>query len=310
MTLEHIKQVLEVEKTGSINQAANNLFLSQSALSLSIKSLESELGKRLFIQNTKGVVPTPFGKTVFSYMHTVQSQMDQIQALGRNSASRNSLSIKIADNGFQFVSNICAKLYNSYKTSGIRIELFDCTGDGTLDMVSNQLVELGVFRFWSCYRPFYLKQFSAKSIQFYPLTKKPLCIAIGKGNPLYYSDKASITPQELINFPMVMHEYMDSGPYSDILDKLNLGQSSNRIITSSRAVIYDFLARTDAYYLNSYLQDFYYSPTQNEYAEHTGIRSLILEDTNIVSEIGWVKHISYSPTPIANDFINLLNQFS
>lgn len=40
MTLEQVRHVLEVEKAKSINQAANNMFLSQSALSLSIKALE------------------------------------------------------------------------------------------------------------------------------------------------------------------------------------------------------------------------------------------------------------------------------
>ena len=39
MTLEQVRHVLEVEKAKSINQAANNMFLSQSALSLSIKGV-------------------------------------------------------------------------------------------------------------------------------------------------------------------------------------------------------------------------------------------------------------------------------
>ena len=37
MTLTQFKYVLEVEKMGSINHAANNLFVSQSVLSTSIK---------------------------------------------------------------------------------------------------------------------------------------------------------------------------------------------------------------------------------------------------------------------------------
>lgn len=62
MTLEQVRHVLEVEKAKSINQAANNMFLSQSALSLSIKALEQEFGQDIFIRNSKGVALTPFGR--------------------------------------------------------------------------------------------------------------------------------------------------------------------------------------------------------------------------------------------------------
>ena len=67
MTLEQVRHVLEVEKAKSINQAANNMFLSQSALSLSIKALEQEFGQDIFIRNSKGVALTPFGRINISH---------------------------------------------------------------------------------------------------------------------------------------------------------------------------------------------------------------------------------------------------
>lgn len=48
MTLTQFKYVLEIAKAGSVNQAANNLFVSQSVLSNSIKALENELGQKVF----------------------------------------------------------------------------------------------------------------------------------------------------------------------------------------------------------------------------------------------------------------------
>lgn len=48
MTLTQFKYVLEIAKAGSVNQAANNLFVSQSVLSNSIKALENELGQKIF----------------------------------------------------------------------------------------------------------------------------------------------------------------------------------------------------------------------------------------------------------------------
>lgn len=42
MTLNQLKYVIEIARTGSINKAASNLFISQPVLSASIKSLETE----------------------------------------------------------------------------------------------------------------------------------------------------------------------------------------------------------------------------------------------------------------------------
>ena len=53
---------LEVQKTGSITQAANNLFMSQPTLSKAIKELELLLGFAVFERSSKGVVPTQKGQ--------------------------------------------------------------------------------------------------------------------------------------------------------------------------------------------------------------------------------------------------------
>lgn len=229
MTLEQVRHVLEVEKAKSINQAANNMFLSQSALSLSIKALEQEFGQDIFIRNSKGVALTPFGRTFISYVRPIQLQINQLYSLRKGNAARHMLSLKVASNGFRFVSSVLAQIYQKYKSMGIRIENFDCVGDDALDMVSDKLVEIGVIRFWSCYKPLYYKQFEAKSLQFFSMAKKPLCVLVGRGSPLYTLEQNSISAEELAGYPMVMHDYMDCGPYSDILDRLGLAWLCPRI---------------------------------------------------------------------------------
>ena len=44
MNLLHLKYAVEIEKTGSITKAANNLFMGQPNLSKAIKELENEIG--------------------------------------------------------------------------------------------------------------------------------------------------------------------------------------------------------------------------------------------------------------------------
>ena len=64
MTFQQMQYVLEVYRTGSISGAAKKLFVGQSSVSLSISSLEKELGYPVFIRVKNGVVPTPRGREV------------------------------------------------------------------------------------------------------------------------------------------------------------------------------------------------------------------------------------------------------
>ena len=48
--------LIEVRNTGSINSAAQNLFITPSALSMSLQKLEKELGLELLTRTQKGVV--------------------------------------------------------------------------------------------------------------------------------------------------------------------------------------------------------------------------------------------------------------
>ena len=56
MTIQQCKYVLKIAKTGSFNEAAKQLFVAQSSLSLSIKSLKQELNIKNFERFGNGVV--------------------------------------------------------------------------------------------------------------------------------------------------------------------------------------------------------------------------------------------------------------
>ena len=53
---------------GNISAAAQNLYISQSAVSQSIKQLEEQLQVRLFSRSTRGVVLTSEGKMLLDYV--------------------------------------------------------------------------------------------------------------------------------------------------------------------------------------------------------------------------------------------------
>ena len=68
--LELYKVFKEVAEAGNITAAAQALFISQSAVSQSIKQLESELHARLFARNSRGVSLTAEGKMLYEYVRS------------------------------------------------------------------------------------------------------------------------------------------------------------------------------------------------------------------------------------------------
>lgn len=71
MRLEHLHYFLEVTQTQSISVAAENLYLTQPALSRAIKSLEQELGVTLFFRTADGVRLTSAGEAVLPMTRTI-----------------------------------------------------------------------------------------------------------------------------------------------------------------------------------------------------------------------------------------------
>ena len=68
--LELYRVFREVAEAGNISLAAENLYLSQSAVSQSVKQLEQQLGTRLFIRSPRGVTLTEDGRLLFEYVRS------------------------------------------------------------------------------------------------------------------------------------------------------------------------------------------------------------------------------------------------
>ncbi len=65
--------LLELEKAGSYTKAAQELHLTQPAISRHIRLLEEELGVKIFQQGTKKLLPTKEGKVLLRYAHRLMA---------------------------------------------------------------------------------------------------------------------------------------------------------------------------------------------------------------------------------------------
>ena len=74
--LELYRVFKEVAEAGNITAAAQALFISQSAVSQSIKQLEAELQTRLFARNSRGVTLTADGRMLYEYVRSAMGLLE------------------------------------------------------------------------------------------------------------------------------------------------------------------------------------------------------------------------------------------
>ena len=78
MTLQQLQYLVALAESNSINQAAQNLFVSQSGISKAIKQLESELGFPLLERSSRGITFTSRGT---EFLHDAYSLIKQFHTM-------------------------------------------------------------------------------------------------------------------------------------------------------------------------------------------------------------------------------------
>ena len=76
MRFEQLECLLAVAETGSFVGAAQKLFLTQQAVSMSMKQLEQEMGHPLLIRENKRIIFTPFGEEVLEFSRKMLQDRD------------------------------------------------------------------------------------------------------------------------------------------------------------------------------------------------------------------------------------------
>lgn len=74
MTLQQLRQIIAVADSGSINEAAKRLYITQPSLSATIKTVEKETGIDIFSRSNRGIVATPEGEEFLGYARQVSEQ--------------------------------------------------------------------------------------------------------------------------------------------------------------------------------------------------------------------------------------------
>ncbi len=77
---ELLKTFLELNKTRHFGQAADNLFITQSAVSARIRQLEEEMGVKLFTRDRNNIRPTSVGEKLIQHAENILSTWNKIKS--------------------------------------------------------------------------------------------------------------------------------------------------------------------------------------------------------------------------------------
>ncbi|MET8144909.1 LysR family transcriptional regulator [Sphaerisporangium sp. NPDC005288] len=80
MELRQLRYLVAIDEAGNLRRAAETLYVSQPALSYSLRTLESELGVRLFDRHAGGVTATDAGRDVVAEARRTVAQAGRVTA--------------------------------------------------------------------------------------------------------------------------------------------------------------------------------------------------------------------------------------
>ncbi len=95
MDTKQIDYILELSETKNFNRAAENLFISQPALTYQIKQAEAEIGFMLFERSPKGAVLTPAGEQFCVTLRNIRDELKRAVEQGQNYGTRYRTNITI-----------------------------------------------------------------------------------------------------------------------------------------------------------------------------------------------------------------------
>ena len=142
MTIQQCKYVLEIVKTGSFSEAAKQLFVAQSSLSVSIKSLEQELNIRIFERSGNGVFLTEEGSEFVRYASQICQDSDFVERRYSTHAVQEKL--YIATQHYDFVADIFCVYLNTVCADSFKLAIKEIKTHHVIHEVEMAYSDIGI----------------------------------------------------------------------------------------------------------------------------------------------------------------------
>ncbi|MBM6697782.1 LysR family transcriptional regulator [Streptococcus alactolyticus] len=294
MRIQQLHYIVKIVETGSMNEAAKQLFITQPSLSNAVRDLEREMGIKIFIRNPKGITLTKDGVEFLSYARQILEQTALLEERYKSKDTNREL-FSVSSQHYAFVVNAFVSLLKGADMSRYELFLRETRTYEIIDDVKNFRSEIGVLFLNSYNRDVLTKMFDDNRLTYTSLFQAHPHIFVSQDNPLANHD--IVTMKDLEDFPYLSYDqgihnsfYFSEEIFSQIPHKKS-------IVVSDRATLFNLLIGLDGYTIA------------------TGILNSNLNGDNIVSipldvedmiDIVYIRHEKANLSKMGERFIDYL----
>ena len=294
MRIQQLQYLEKIVESGSINEAAKALFLSQPSLSNAIKELEQEMDLQLLVRQKSGVSLTNEGREFMIYARQILDQVKLMEAKYKQHTIRKQ-AFSVSAQHYAFVVHAFVDLIKQVDAEEYQFTLRETETQNILEDVMSFKSSLGILYLNKFNRQVLTKLFKEKKLKFTPLFKAKPHVFVCRDNPL--AQKSSVKLRDLEDYPYLSYEQGQENSFyfaEEILSTLN---RKMHIKVSDRATIFNLMVGLNGYTISS------------------GIISSELNDDKIIAiplevddmmTLGYLMPQQVEPSPITRQYLDLL----
>lgn len=202
MNILHMKYAVEVARVGSLSKAAENLILAQPNLSRAIKSLETEIGIRIFDRTTKGMTLTPDGEEFIGYAEEILSHINRVDMIYKTGgAKRQKFSISVPR--ASYISEAFAEFSKAIPDRAVDIFYKETNSQRTISNILNSDYKLGIIRYAENHDKQFKDMLEEKGLQYEMIAEFSYMLIMSRESPL--AAKEHITFDDLADYIRIAH---------------------------------------------------------------------------------------------------------
>lgn len=244
MTLLELKYIVKIVECGSMNEASHELYVSQPALSSSVKELENELGIEIFTRSSQGIALTVDGAEFLTYARQVLDQSALLEERYKNAKPRKQL-CRVSTQHYMFAVEAFVEMINSTKSDEYEFTIRETRTRDIINQVANMQSEVGIIYLSDFNKDVIGKLLREKHLEFHPLFRAGLHVFLSRNNPL--AMKKKITMKDLEPYPFIQYEQGDEGSFYFAEEAVWPEYSPKQINVTDRATILNFIVGLNGY---------------------------------------------------------------
>ncbi|WKF83956.1 LysR family transcriptional regulator [Lacticaseibacillus pantheris] len=248
MRIQQLEYLEKIAATGSINEAAKQLYISQPSLSQAMKELEKEFNVQLFYRSRGGITLTDAGREFINYSRGVLDQVSLLEEhFGQGNVRKRVFSVSAQH--YAFVVHAFVDLVREIGGDAYQFTLRETQTENVLDDIASLKSELGVIYLNGFNQTVMRRLIAEKDLEFTPLFEAKPHVFVGRDNPL--TRKSRLTLADLADYPYLSYEQGDTNSFYFAEEILSTLPHKKHIQISDRATIFNLMVGLNGYTISS-----------------------------------------------------------